>query len=80
MGNLVSGRTRSVRLVTMSTVKVFTFNRLKSPIESVSEKEVANPSHLETFSKFNDSDLRQQMRKFAVLKSQSSLDRTFLEL
>ena len=52
MGNLVSGRTR---LVTMSTLKVFSFNRLKRPIENVSEKEVANPSHLETFSKFNDS-------------------------
>ena len=53
----------------MSTLKkVFTFTRLKSSIENVSEKDVANPSHLETFSKFNDSERRQKLRKFAFLE------------
>ena len=54
--------------MTMSTLKMFTFSRLKRPIENVSEKEVANPSHLETFSKFNDSERKQKLRKFAFLE------------
>ena len=54
--------------MTVSTLKVFTFSRLKGSIENVSEKEVANPPHLETFSKFNGSERRQKLGKFAFLE------------